>query len=179
MGTDRLSSRGLLAALLVGSAALFLVGVTLERAGTGTGSLGEVAPSTQPEPTGHVESSGGEAGEVSPTAAPASGGGEIAGEHAAEARPFGIDLESPVPVGGAIALSLALAVAVLRSTGRLVPGAIAVFAVPFGILDLLEVNHQLGAARPGLAVIAIGLLVAHAAVGVIAVRLLRRSGTAS
>lgn len=173
--TDRLSLRTWLAVLLVISAALFFVGIYLER--------GASAPSRpvsdRPSPSTHVEGASGESGDASHSDAPAattaiaSAGesGETTAEHAAETWPFGIDLESPVLVGGAILVSLLLALAVLRTTTPMVPLVIVGFSLLFAALDLLEVSHQLGAARTGLAAIAAVLLVLHGATVLVAARL--------
>jgi hypothetical protein len=57
--TDRLSLRARLAALLVISAALFVVGIYLER-----GMSTPISPvAVQPSPSAHVEGAGGEAGD--------------------------------------------------------------------------------------------------------------------
>ena len=175
--TDRSSLRAWLAGLLVISAALFAVGIYLER---GVGTSSEPA-ATQPEPSAHVEGAGGEAGEAAPTTAPAESG-ETPAEHAAESWPFGIDLESPFLVGGAIVVSLVLAFAVLRSASPIVPVAIVGFSILFAVLDLLELSHQLGASRTGLAALAVLLAVLHVAAALIAARLVmnaRRTATAT
>ena len=167
--TDRLSLRAWLAGLLVVTAALFAIGIYLER---GVGTSSEPA-AVAPTPSAHVEGSGeggGEAAEGAPTTAPAESG-ETPEEHATESWPLGIDLESPLLVGGAILVSLALAFAVLRSSSLIVPMAIVAFSILFAVLDLLELSHQLGAARAGLAALAVLLAVLHIAAALIAVRL--------
>lgn len=169
--TDRLSLRAWLAGLLVISAALFFLGIYLERRVTSP------APpvAVQPSPSGHAEGAGGEAGEAGHSEAPvASAGeaGETPAQHAAESWPFGIDLEAPLLVGGAIIVSLLLALAVIRTTAPIVLVAVVGFAVLFAVLDLVEVSHQLGVSRTGLAAIAIILLALHALAMAIAVRLL-------
>jgi hypothetical protein len=164
--TDRLSLRAWLPGLLVITAALFAVGIYLER-----GVIASPEPAVvQPEPSARVEGSGGEAGEAAPTNAPA-GSGETTAEHAAESWPLGIDLESPLLIGGAIVVSLALAFAVLRSVNPIIPMAIVGFSILFAVLDLLELSHQLGASRTGLAALAVLLAVLHIAAALIAARL--------
>ena len=169
--TDRLSLRAWLAGLLVISAALFFVGIYLER-----GVTSEAPPvAVQPSPSVHVDGEGGEAGEAGRSEAPVGSGGgagETPAEHAAESWPFGIDLEAPLLVGGAIIVSLLLAVAVLRTTAPIVLVAVVGFALLFAVLDLVEMSHQLGASRTGLAAIAITLLALHALAAAIAARLL-------
>lgn len=174
MGTDRLSLRAWLAILLVASALLFFAGIYLERGAVATETPAAVVPSSQPQAS--PAEGGGEAGEVGHSEAPAASaetGGETATEHAAEARPFGIDLESPLLVGGAIVISLVLAFAVLRTTNTLVPMAIIGFALLFTLFDSLEVSHQLGASRSGLTLIAAILAVLHVVTALLALRLVR------
>ena len=179
MSTDRSSLRAALALLLAGSAIVFFVGIYLERGATVQSSPAAVEPSTQPVLSAPAEGTSGEAGEARQSAAPAPATTgettvESAGEHAAETWPLGIDLEAPFLVGGVVLLSLILALAVLRIAGPLVPLVIAGFAVVFALFDLLEVVHQVDQARTGLAAIALGLLAAHAAAGLVALRLVVR-----
>ena len=177
MGTDRLSLRAWLAILLVASALLFFVGIYLERGLTPAPEIPVAAvPSSHPEAS--PAEGGGEAGEAGHSESPAASAeaaGETTAEHAAEARPFGIDLESPILVGGAIVISLVLASAVVRSANPLVPMAVLGFAVLFTLFDVLEVSHQLGASRTGLALIAAILAVLHVAIGWLALRLIRQA----
>jgi hypothetical protein len=172
---DRLSLRAWLATLLVGSALLFFVGIYLERGGSAPERPVASAPSSQPEASnGEGGGEGAEAGHSDAPAASAGATGETAGEHAAEARPFGIDVESPLLVDSVIVISLLLALAVLRTTTPFVPVAIVGFAVIFALFDALEVSFQLGASRPGLALIAALLIALHVVTGLIALRLVRR-----
>jgi hypothetical protein len=166
--TDRSSLRAWLAGLLVLAAALFAVGIYLER-GVGTPSGAAAGPA---EPSAHVEGNGGEGGEAAPSAVPAETG-ETATEHAAESWPLGIDLEAPLLVGGAIVVSLTLAFAVVRSASPVVPIAVVGFSALFAVLDLLELAHQLGASRTGLAALAVLLAVLHVAAALMAARLVR------
>lgn len=176
MGTIRLSLRAWLAASLVASALLFFAGIYLERGTTATETPVATVPSGNPEAS--PAEGGGESGEAGHSDAPAAsagGAGETDAEHAAEARPFGIDLESPIPVGAAIVISLVLALAVLRMTYPLVPVAIAGFALLLMLFDLLEVNHQLGASRSGIALIAGILAALHLVTAWLALVLLRQT----
>jgi len=176
MGTHRLSLRAWLAILLVASALLFFAGIYLERSTVATEAPAAVVPSSQPEASS--AEGGGEAGEAGHSEAPlasAGGAAETATEHAAEARPFGIDLESPLLVGGSIVISLVLAFAVLRTMSPLVPMAIIGFALLFTLFDVLEVSHQLGASRSGLAFIATVLAVLHVVTALLALRLVRQT----
>ena len=174
MRTDRMSVRAWLAILLVSSAALFFIGIYIERGPTSPSAVG--SPSGQAGPSQPAEGGGGEAGEAGhstePAASTEAAAGETGTEHNAEWRPFGIDLESPLPVGGAILASLALAAAVLVLRSRAVALAVLGFVILFGFFDLLEVAHQLDVARFNLAAIAVALLVVHVAAGLLAIRLL-------
>lgn len=156
---DRLSLRAWLAILLAGSALLFLVGIYLERGVASPEAPVAGAPTSQPEAS-HAEGEGSEAGETSE-------------EEAAELRPLGIDLESPLFVGGAVLVPLLLALAAIRTTNPFVPLAILGFASLFAVFDVLEVSYQLGASRIGLAMIAAVLAVLHVAAGLLAVGLIR------
>lgn len=175
MGTIRLSLRAWLAALLVASALLFFAGIYLELGTTATETPVATVPSGNPEASPAEGGGTGEAGHSDAPAASAGGAGETDAEHAAEARPFGIDLESPIPVGAAIVISLVLALAVLRMTYPLVPVAIVGFALLLTLFDLLEVNHQLGASRSGIALIAGILAALHLVTAWLALVLLRRT----
>jgi hypothetical protein len=75
-------------------------------------------------------------------------------------------------LGGVILVSLVLAIAVVITTSPLVPMAIVGFAVLFGLFDLLEVVHQVARGQTGLVAIALVLLAAHTAAGLIALRLM-------
>jgi len=176
MRTDRVSARAWLAALLVGSAVLFFIGIYIERGATTPSTPAAVAPSGQAVSSQPAEGGAGEAGEAGHSAEPAASAevasGETAAEHNAEWRPFGLDLESPLPVGAAIVASLALAAAVLALTSQLVPLAIVGFALLFAVFDVLEVVHQSDVARPNLTAFALVLLVIHVAAGLLALRLL-------
>jgi len=177
MRTDRISARTWLAALLVGSAVLFFIGIYIERGATASSTAATTA-SGQASASPPAEGGAGEAGEARhSTAASVSGeaaSGETAAQRNAEWRPFGIDLESPLFVDAAIVTSLVLAVAVFALTIRLVPLAIVGFALVFAFFDVLEVVHQVSVAQTNLAVIAIVLLVIHLTAGLFAVRLLSR-----
>ena len=182
MRTDRMSARAWLATLLVGSAVLFFIGTSLERAAAAPSGPGAVTPSSEAIASLPAEGGAGEAGEGGATARPATSSeaasGETAPETTAEWRPFGIDLESPVPVGFAIVVSLALAVALLRLASPVVPITVIGFALVFLVFDLLEVTHQVQVAKPTLAVIAIALVAVHLVVASLAFRLVRTQGPA-
>lgn len=172
---DRLSLRAWLAVLLVGSALLFFVGIYLEREVSAPERPVATTPSSQPDASqAEGAGEGAEAGHSDAPVASVEAAGETAGEHAAEARPFGIDVESPLLVGAVIVISLVLALAVLRISTPLVPVSIAVFAAIFALFDALEVSFQLATSRSGLALIAVVLIALHVVTGLIALRLVRR-----
>jgi hypothetical protein len=135
MRTDRMSVRAWLAVLLVGSAMLFFVGIYIERGATTPSAPAALAPSSQPVASQPAEGGAGEAGEAGHSAEPSAlaevASAETAAERDAEWRPFGIDLESPLPVGAAIVASLVLAVAILVMASQLVPLAVVGFALLF------------------------------------------------
>jgi hypothetical protein len=76
-------------------------------------------------------------------------------------------------------VSLALAFAVLRSVNPIIPMAIVGFSILFAVLDLLELSHQLGASRTGLAALAVLLAVLHIAAALLAARLVMNEGRAA
>lgn len=150
--TSRLRRRvaAVVAVLLVAAAALVVVGILLERHAE-AGEHPVVAATSERHEGHHDEST--EGVHTEPTTAPNSRGGEAA------ERVTGISVESPAIVAlGAIA-SVALAVAVWLRPNRAVIAIVAVFTAAALVLDVLEVSHQLGAARIGLAALA-GLIAA-------------------
>ena len=165
----------MLALLLVLSAALFTIGIYLERSSQSTPGLASGTPTQQPEASASGEETGGETGEAGHSERPVATNGETdaesAGEQSPEARPFGIDLESPLPVGGAIVASLVLAVAVLALATPLVSLATIGFAIVSGLFDLLEVSYKLATSQTLLALIALVLVAIHVACVAIAWRL--------
>lgn len=169
MGADRPSLRAVLAALLVLSAALFAVGIVIERGATADTHGGLAAsPSTEGShsESGESGSSGESAGHPASSAIPEAG--SALGESGNDANVMGLDLESPLFVGAAFLISLGLAFAVLRTRSPLVLWAVVAFAVAFGLLDLREASHQLDEGRPVIATVAIALLIIHPAIAVIA-----------
>ena len=181
MRTDRISARAWLATVLVGGALLFFIGISIEQGATSPATPTAVTPSGESAASQPVEGGGSEAGEgatAKPEGSSAAVSGETTPEAATEWRPFGINLESPMPVGGAILVSVLLAVAVIRLTSPMVPVAVIGFALVFLVFDGLEVAHQVEVAKPILAVIATVLVVLHLAAALLAVRLIRASSPA-
>lgn len=152
------NTRGLLAALLVASAVLFAIGVTLERS----------AESDEPSATeesaeseeAHSEEGEGEAAEES----------EESHSEAEEGEEtlLGIDIESPFAVGAGVVVSLLLAALGFRSNNRAALIVIALFAFGFAVLDGRELLHQLDEDRTGLAVLAGAIALLHLAAAGIA-----------
>src|SRR5262245_24636301 len=128
--------------LLVLSAALVILGVSLERRSeTHTGN-GEVAESVE---RGHDEH----------------GGDESVGRADDEAREpdFVTSLESPAVLAGLAVVSVGLAVLVWRRPNRPVAATVAAIAAAASVADVLELTRHLSAGRTGLAVLAAVIVV--------------------
>jgi hypothetical protein len=165
-----MSLRVALVALIVAATATFVVGVALERnsgefAGEhraeasqpfGETGAGEDAHSEADESAEHRQAEG--------TASQRSGG-----EHDAELRPLGIDIEAwPFLMLAALA-SLALAAAAwLRPTALPVLLAVTVTMLAFAALDVHEIFHQADESHDGLATLAGIVAALHAAAGAVA-----------
>ena len=145
-----------IAALLVISAGLFVIGVTSESDGD-THSDEPNAESTE-----HSE-----ANETSEARAQEADAGTETTE-SDEERVLGLDLESPAPIAGALLLSAALAALVLWRPDRRVLVVIAVASGAFAVLDIAEVIHQLDEDRTGLAALAATITAMHAAAAALA-----------
>ena len=138
-------SRAALPLVLLAATALFVLGVALEPSSEHAGS----------ESGEHAASEVGEAGTE-----PAGG----------EERVLGLDLESPLVVGLAVAASVGLALLAWSRPERRWLVAIAVVAAAFAVVDVAEVLHQLDEDRMGLALLAAGVAALHALAAVLAVR---------
>lgn len=134
------------AVLLVAAAALLVVGVLLERH-IESGAEHPVAAATGEQQESHHDEST-EGTHAEPGTAP--------GNHGVEAaeRLTGINVESPWVVAIGAVGSIALAVAVWLRPNRPVIATVVVFTAAALVLDVLEINHQLGADRIGLAALA-------------------------
>jgi Flp pilus assembly protein TadB len=133
------------AVLLVAAAALLIVGVLLERHTESGAERPVVAATGEQQESHHGESTEATHHE---SGKPANSGGEAA------ERLTGISVESPWVVAlGAIA-SVVLAVAVWLRPNRAVIAMVVAFTAAALVLDVLEVSHQLGADRIGLAALA-------------------------
>ena len=188
--------------LLVVSAALFAIGVAIERNSRHTEKhaalgvdyvlaadqhAGESAAhraaeqkhpkSAAPTKSGHAPSEGKTGHRET---GPESGHtGESAAQLTSEKkgeRVFGIDIESPALVASAVAVSLLLAAALWLTGSILAPLALAGFALVAAIFDVREVFHQIDESRTNLTVIAAIVAALHLAVVTGALVLVRRSG---
>lgn len=149
------------AALLLVSTALLILGVVREHRGN------ETTPQhpTTSEPAGHSEEDGDEhAGETSTPA-------EATGETVLGAR-----AESPEAVTAATVASILLAGLIWRRPNRWIAAAVTVFAAGAAFVDVVEISHQASEGRGSLAVLAAVIALGHITVGAGAVVLWRRAG---
>jgi hypothetical protein len=164
----------LLALLLVVSAALFAICVTVERSQPHREVAAHVEGATAPESAEHRAAEGGAAegsdGSVTvgakPTAeSPAAPAGEGAtAETALEAgeKIFGINPEATALVIAALIGSLLLAMAAVRfQRSRVILGIVAVAALAFAAFDVREVLFRVDNSRSGIAVIAAIIAAIH------------------
>ena len=151
-----------IAGLLAVSAIVFAVAILVERHG----------PSEGPAATEQVSGEGTEAGEAAERQENAAGeaGHPEAGE--AGERLLGINLESPWLVWGFVAISVAVAAAVLRLWPAAFAAAVVIAGLA-GILDIREAMTKYGADNL-IAILALLIAAAHAAAAVLAVLAIRR-----
>ncbi len=138
--------RFVLGALLVGTAVVFLIAVGSE----------------QRESSGHQEG------------ADETGSGAV--ERGEGEQVLGIDIESPLLVTLAVALSVIGAALVAWRPSRPVLVAVAIFAAGFGALDIGELINQAEESRSSVAALAAILAVLHFAAVGLAVKLWRTDG---
>lgn len=134
------------AVLLVAAAALLVVGVLLERHAESGAEHRVVAATGEQQESHHDEST--EGAHAEPGTAPGTRGVEAA------ERLTGISVESPAIVAVGVIASLALAVAVWLRPNRAVIAIVVAFTAAALVLDIIEINHQIGADRIGLAALA-------------------------
>jgi Flp pilus assembly protein TadB len=158
------------AVLLVAAAALLVVGILLERH-TESGAEHPVAATSGEQQESHHNESTGRAHSESGSA-PGNRGREAA------ERLTGISVESPGVVALAAVVSIALAVAVWLRPNRPVIATVVAFTAAALVLDVLEISHQLGVDRVGLAALA-GVIAALRVATVIASGYLYRSRPAA
>jgi Flp pilus assembly protein TadB len=138
----------LVAALLVLGAALFVVGVMLER-GNHHDEPAAAATIQSGEQAGHDEA--------------AEGHREISTQPAVEGseKVLGLDVESPGFVALGVAVSLVLAGLAWLRPRRAVFMVVAAFAAAFAVLDIAEMLHQIDRSNTDLAVLAAVLALVH------------------
>ena len=137
---------GIVAVLLVAAAALLILGVVFERHTESGAEHPVVAATGERQESHHDESTEGTHAE--PATAPGNRGGEAA------ERLTGISVESTWVVALGAVASLALAVAVWLRPNRPVIAMVVTFTAAALVLDMVEISHQLGADRIGLAALA-------------------------
>ena len=146
------------AVLLLVTAALFSVGVAIERRGSTTHEGTEQEATDREAAEGHS---------LNPTQQSRESAEHNRGGEQEEAV-LGVDLESPWTVAAAVTISAVLAVGLWSSSRRWLAVVAAVFAVMFAALDIDELLHQLTENRTGLVAIAVVLVVGHLAAGALA-----------
>ena len=151
--------RPIVASTLVASAALFVVGVAVERNSTHTESVSGRSLGGEAGHAGETHSENGERSETH--TGPATNGSTTSGSGESE-KVLGINLESNAIVAAMVAASVLLAgvVLALRTRGALV--AAGLFAVTAMMFDIAEVSHQANLSKSGLAAIAAGVGLLHA-----------------
>lgn len=176
-------ARTFLTVLLLTSAALFAIGVAMERHDERSESRGKAANIgglLLADAGGEGETAaGGETSGETPAERRAEGHSETRAEHRAEhanERVFGVNLESSPLVGAAVAVSFLFAVALWLTPNPLVPLAIAGFALVAAVFDVREVFHQIDASRAGEATIAAVVAMLHLAAAAVALVLVRAAG---
>lgn len=131
------------AVLLVAAAALLVVGILLERHAE-SGAEHPIVAVTGEQQAGHHDEPT-EGTHAEPPTAPGNRGGGAA------ERLTGINVEAPWVVALAGVVSIALAVAVWLRPNPAVTAIVVAFTAAALVLDVLEINHQIGADRIGLA----------------------------
>ena len=148
------------ALLLVGSAALYAVGTAIEHHDRGqhVEHPGAISPAPHSGETGTETNANGET-TPSESAGPPTASGETSSETHSE-NIAGIDPESWLLVGLAIAMSLLIAAGVYWRRGRWLAVAVA-FAIVFAAGDTRELVHQIQESRTAVATIAAILIALH------------------
>ncbi len=148
------------AALLIGSAAAFATGTTIEHH-TASSESHAVRPdrpqhSEAGQPDGTPASAEGAASGEGPTTQTAGRGPETV---------LGVNPEEPGLVVIAVAVSLVLAALILTVRSPLLAAVVALVMLGFTALDIREVTHQLNESHSGLAVLAAAIAALHVAAG--------------
>lgn len=153
-----------LAALLATAAALFIVGVTIERA------QGEPHAHEQGHATVDSHHAGsGEEGQEAETTEPTAHTDD-------EPRILGINAESTPLLVLATVASLLLAAAVLRRPRTRLLVLVAIAMIAFAVLDIREVAHQLADDRTAIAILAATIATLHLVAAALAAHLARHHG---
>jgi hypothetical protein len=145
-----LHRRRVMAALLLATAGLFVIGVVVERGGEH-----HAERTAHTEITEHREGPDGEAAGHSETGV------------YKEARVLGIDGESSPVVVLVALVSIALAALLWRSESPVLLAIVAILAAGFAVFDVAELFHQLDDSRGGLALTATLIAAGHAAIAVL------------
>jgi len=167
--------RRVAAILLVVTAVLFAIGVSVENDTHAETSESVVDQSAGESEEANVE---GEESEEAHAEGEESGGEDSAGdgqdeghhEEAEDETVLGVDVESPATVTLAVLASLVLAAGLWFTNRRSVAIATIVVGVLFALFDIAEVFHQLDESRTGLAILAVVIAAGHAAAAALAGR---------
>ena len=154
--------RWLLSTLLIVGAALFAVGIAVER---------NADDHVEPGAT-HTEE-----GEAPGEHADEEAAAEPDHDDSSEERVLGMNLESPLLIGLGGAVSVALAVLTWRSNARIALLAAVGFAALFVVLDIAELVHQIDESRTGIAVLAAVVAFVHAAAALVGERRVSKHAT--
>jgi len=152
------SLRRLMAALLLATAVLFVIGVAIERRDEHHTERTEQASTSE---------HGGEEAEH-----PASG------ERNNEARVLGIDAEATPLAVLAVFVSIVLAVLLWRADSVVLLAVVVVLATVFTVFDIAEVIHQIHESRTGLAITALLVAAGHATIVILGAIVLVRAPSA-
>jgi hypothetical protein len=146
--------RRVMAALLLATAVLFVVGIVVERR-----DEHHAEGTKQSETSEHRGDS------------EAEHGGELAAHDEAgeskEARVLGIDLEATPLVFAAVLVSIAFAALVWLSDSEALLAIVAIVATVFAVFDIAEVFHQIDESRTGLAITAALVAAGHATIAIL------------
>jgi Flp pilus assembly protein TadB len=146
-----------MAALLLATAILFVVGVAVERRDEHHAEGTEPASSSEHREASETERKSEEAAHTA------------SGERN-EARVLGIDAEATPLVVLAVLVSIMLAVLLWVSDSVGLLAVVALLAAGFAVLDIAEVIHQIHESRTGLAVIALLVAAGHATIAIFGAR---------
>lgn len=161
--TKFLRTTWFLALLLVVGAALFAVGVGVERNGGDQHSESSATATTVHNEASEAGAEGGSEGGNESTPHIEGSASEASAHAESSEKILGINTESSGVVAVAVVLSIALAVLVIVRPRRPLFLAVVAFAGAFVAFDVVEAVHQIDNSRPGIAAIAILLALVHAA----------------